>query len=207
MSKVTKQRNDRQSNVCTKNASSNNGDTQQQQEKMSHPPKKSAFIVGDIMIKKIDGYSLTSSVNYRYTVKVRPFVTAKTEDMYDHIKPTQRNFQPNVYISHVGTNNLPTDMTPEEISKKIITFSKNLKAENNEVVVSGIVPRGDSYIEEAEAVNKLLKDTCTEENMHFICLSNVNDKRHLNSNLHLNDHGISALVRNFKNFLNNFNSV
>ena len=98
-------------------------------------------------------------------------------------------------------------MTPEEISKKIITFSKNLKAENNEVVVSGIVPRGDSYIEEAEAVNKLLKDTCIEENMHFICLSNVNDKRHLNSNLHLNDHGISALVRNFKNFLNNFNSV
>ena len=80
MSKVTKQRNDRQSNVCTKHASSNNGDTQQQQEKMSHPPKKSAFIVGDIMIKKIDGYLLTSSVNYRYTVKVRPFVTAKTED-------------------------------------------------------------------------------------------------------------------------------
>ena len=44
--------------------------------------------------------------------------------------------------------------------------------------------------------------------MHFICHSNINVKQHLNrSNLHLNDHGISALVRNFKNFLSNFDSV
>ena len=99
-------------------------------------------------------------------------------------------------------------MTPEEISEKIITFSKHLKSEDNEVVVSGIVPRGDSYKEKAEAVNKVLKDTCAKENMHFICHSNINAKRHLNrSNLHLNDNGISALVRNFKNFLNNFESV
>ena len=102
------------------------------------------------MIKKTDGYLLTSSINHKYIVKVTPFVTAETADMYDHIKPTQRNFQPNVYISHVGTNDLPTDMTPEEISEKIITFSKHLKSEHNEVVVSGIVPRGDSYKEKRQ---------------------------------------------------------
>ena len=56
------------------------------------------------MIKKIDGYLLTNSINYKYTVKVRPFVIAKTDDMYDHMKPTQKNFQPKVYISHVGAN-------------------------------------------------------------------------------------------------------
>ena len=44
--------------------------------------------------------------------------------------------------------------------------------------------------------------------MHFICHSNINIKPHLNRrNLHLNDHGISALVKSFKNFLNNFDSV
>ena len=53
-------------------------------------------------------------------------------------------------------------------------FSKHFKSENNEVVVSGIVPRDDSYKEKAEAVSKLLKDICTEENMHFICRSNIN---------------------------------
>ena len=42
--------------------------------------------------------------------------------MYDHIKPSQRNFEPNVYISHVGTNDVPTDMTPEEISEKRLLF-------------------------------------------------------------------------------------
>ena len=73
------------------------------------------------------------------------------------MKPTQRNclhLKPNVYISHIGTNDLPTDMTPEDISEKIFTFSKHLKSVNSEVFVSGIVPRG-----EAEAVNKLLKET------------------------------------------------
>ena len=95
--------------------------------------------------KKIDGYLVTSSVHHKYIVKVIGFVNAKTDDIYDHIKLTQRNFQPNVYISHVGTNSLTTDMTPEEICEKIIAFSKHLKSESNEVVVSGIVPRGDFY--------------------------------------------------------------
>ena len=38
--------------------------------------------------------------------------------------------------------------------QKIITFSKHLKSENHEVVVSGIVPCGDSYKQNAEAVRK-----------------------------------------------------
>ena len=58
--------------------------------------KKSAFIIGDSMIKKIDGYLLTSSVNHKYIVKVRPFLSAKTVDMVDYIKPTQRDFNPDV---------------------------------------------------------------------------------------------------------------
>ena len=75
-SKGTRQGNDSQFNACTKN-SSNKGNTQQQQEKISRP-RKSAFILGDSMIKK--------------SKWLRPFVTAKTDDMYDHIKPTQGDF-------------------------------------------------------------------------------------------------------------------
>ena len=65
--------------------------------------KKSAFIIGDSMIKKTDGYLLMSSVNHSYIVKVLPFLSAKTVDMFDYIKPTQRDFNPDVYILHVGT--------------------------------------------------------------------------------------------------------
>ena len=93
-------------------------------------------------------------------------------------------------------------MTTEEISEKNIIFSKYLKSENNEVVVLGISPSGNSYKEKAEAVNKLLKDTCNKQNMHFICHSNINVKRHLNrNNLHLNEHGKSDLVKYFKKLL------
>ena len=35
---------------------------------------------------------------------------------------------------------------------KDITFFKNLKSENNEVIASGILPRGDFYKENVEAV-------------------------------------------------------
>ena len=91
-------------------------------KKMSRPRKKSAFLVGDSMIKKVDGYLLTSSINHKYIVKVRPFVTAKTDDMYDHMKPTQRNFQPNVYISYAGTNDLAKNMTAERYPKRLLLF-------------------------------------------------------------------------------------
>ena len=57
----------------------------------TNPPKSktSVFIVGDSMMKKVDGYVLTSSLKHQYLVKARPFSTAKTIDMYDYIKSTQ----------------------------------------------------------------------------------------------------------------------
>ena len=39
------------------------------------------------MIEKIDGYLLTSSINYKYLVKVRPFLAARIVDMFDYVKP------------------------------------------------------------------------------------------------------------------------
>ena len=59
------------------------------------------------MVKKIDGYLLTSSINHRYILKVRPFLSAKTIDMVDYIKPTQRDFNPDIYLLHVGTMTYP----------------------------------------------------------------------------------------------------
>ena len=81
--------------------------------------KTSVFIVGDSMIKKVDGYLLTSSLKHQYLVKTRPFSTAKTIDMYDYIKPTQRDFKQEIFILHVGTNDLPLNKSPKEISEDI----------------------------------------------------------------------------------------
>ena len=94
------------------------------------------------MVKKIDRYLLTSSINHKYIVKVRPFLLAKTTDMIDYVKPTQRDFNPDVYLLHVGTNNLTSNKSPEQISLDILNLA-NLKLDNNTVIVSSIVPRND----------------------------------------------------------------
>ena len=60
--------------------------------------KTSVFIVGDSMIKKDDGYLLTSSLQHQYLVKTRPFSTAKAIDIYDYIKPIQRETR-NLYFA------------------------------------------------------------------------------------------------------------
>ena len=117
----------------------------------------------------------------------------------------KKSFHPNFHISHVGTKDLPTDMTLEEISEKNISFSKHLKLENNEVICLGIAQRGDSCKVKAEALKKLL---CTKYNMHFIFRSNINVKWYLNrSNLRLNRHDMPTSVRNSKKRLRKFDSV
>ena len=67
------------------------------------------------MIKKVDGYLLKNSIKHKYLVKVRPFLVAKTVDMFDYVKAIQRDFDPDAYILHIGTNDLTTDKKTEEI--------------------------------------------------------------------------------------------
>ena len=82
--------------------------------------KTSVFIVGDRMIKKVDGYLLTSYLKHQYLVKTRPFSTAKIIDKYDYTNPIQRDFKPENLVLHVGTNDLFLNKSPKEISDRHI---------------------------------------------------------------------------------------
>ena len=54
-------------------------------------------------------------------------------------------------------------------------------------------------------MNKILEEICGKKGIPLIRNNNINSKRHLNkSKLQLNDTKVSALVRNFKTFLTNF---
>ena len=55
------------------------------------------------MIKDIDGYYLTGSLNRKYIVNVRHISSAKTSDMEYYITPRKRDFDPGIYILHDGT--------------------------------------------------------------------------------------------------------
>ena len=107
---------------------------------------KLAFILGDSMVKDVDGYLLTGS-NRKFIVKVRPFSSAKTIGMEDYTKPTKREFNPELYILHVGTNDLLLDDTSEVRSSHIIDTTKSLMREKIKIIISNNVPRGDKYKE------------------------------------------------------------
>ena len=91
------------------------------------PQNKVAFIVGDSMLKDVDGYLLTGSLDKKFIVKVRPFSSVKTEDMHEYLKSTKRDFGPNIFILHVGTNNLSTSYSPEMIADKIVQTAESIK--------------------------------------------------------------------------------
>ena len=78
------------------------------------------------MLKNVDSYLLTGSLNKKVILKVRPFSYSKTEDMHDYLEPTNRDFDPSIYILHVGTNNFSTNDSPGMIVDKIVeTAEKN----------------------------------------------------------------------------------
>ena len=99
------------------------------------------------MVKDVDGYLLTGSINRKFIVKVRPFSSAKTIDLEDYTKPTKREFNPELYILHAGTNDLSLDDTSEVRSSHIIDTAKSLMTEKIKIIISNNVPGGNKYKE------------------------------------------------------------
>ena len=136
-------------------------------------------------------------------MKTRTFSIAKTIDTYEYIKPTQRDFKPEIFVLHAGINKLPLNKSPKEISEDIVTLAESMKTENK-IIVSSIICRADSFREKIDEVNAHLEEIWAEKDKSIITHSNINPKRHLNkSRLHLNDASISVLKRNFEAFLTN----
>ena len=193
-------------NKASTNRNTSTKISNQRENSIAEKPKKLAFVIGDSMIKDVNGYLLTGSLNRKYIVKVRLCSSAKTSDKAYYITTTKRDFDPGIYILHVGTSDLTLDDTPEEITGHIVNIATSLKTDNNTVVISNIVPRGKNKKGKAEAVSKLLLDICEQKGIPLVDHSNVSTKRHLNkSRLHLNAHGKSVFVENLTNFLKNFN--
>ena len=165
--------------------------------------KKSVFILGDSMVKKVNGFYLTKDIKHKFLVKVRSFSSAKTRCVYDHAKPTIREVNPEHIILHVGTNDLNSEKTASQISNSIIDLANSLKNETNNIHVSLIVPQNDNLNNKVNEVNNRLINMCEQRNIKIINHSDTIDRsRHLNeSQLHLNRYGTVEFAKNFKNFL------
>ena len=110
--KLTKNNNNNNNNsINNENNKKSSYDNKVNSASSSPTPKETVFILRDSMVKKINGFLLTRKLNHKCLVNVRPFNSAKVRCMYDHVKPTVRDFDPDHIILHCGTNDLNSDTT------------------------------------------------------------------------------------------------
>ena len=165
---------------------------------------KNIYILGDSMVKHVEGWKLKKSIDKNQNVYVRSFSGAKVKCMKDYVKPCIREKNPDYVILHVGTNELNSELPPERIAKSIVDVAKNTQSDSRIVSISGIVPRSDNFNIKATEVNKELSKMCDQEKLLFLSHSNINPKIYLSKRkLHLNRNGYENLGKNFVNFIRN----
>ena len=208
-----------------KNASANGKNTSEANEKKKQKKKKednynettnrnnnnenknnknntNVYILGDSMIKKLNGYLLTKKIKHKHLVKVRSFSGTKISCMTDHVKTTLRDINPDHIILHAGTNDLRTENTASQIAKATIDLATSLKNDNITVILSGIVPRLDDLNNEVNEVNRRLVLACKERNISFFLHDeSIDPSKYLNeSKVHLNSNGIKIFAEKFSRF-------
>ena len=84
--------------------------------------KKSIFAIGDSMAKHLTRWEMPKILNANCRVFVKTFSGAKTTCMNYYVKPSLRS-SPDYFILHVGTNDLSSDKSSEEIARSIIDLA------------------------------------------------------------------------------------
>ena len=126
---------------------------------------------------------------------VKTFSGATTTCINDYVKPSVRS-SPDHFILHVGTNDLSSDKSSEEIARSITDLAILIKNENPNVSISNIIIRADDKkLEEKRCeVNSFLRKSCKGKNYYLIDYSRRIKRNHLNKGkLHLNQKGAKLL--------------
>ena len=169
-------------------------------ENLSSQQKKSdekrVFIVGDSIIKNVNGYDVSGKTE-QCRVYIRQSLGVKVRCMKDHINPVIRDNLDHI-IFHIGTNDVPSDKSAENIAKSIVELALSAKSASCDVSISNIVVRKDGHQNKCQEVNDHLKEICVEKNINLIDHSKNIKPQHLNkSRLHLTKKGTSILSKTF----------
>ena len=105
--------------------------------------EKSIFVIEDSMVKHLNGWEMSKKLNANCKVSVKTFSGAKTICMHDYIKPSVRS-SPDHFILYVGTNDLSSNKSPEEIARSIIDLATSMKNKKYDVSISNIIIRADN---------------------------------------------------------------
>ena len=100
-------------------------------------------------------------------VYVKDFSGSKVRCIRDHMKPSMRE-KPDHAIFHVGTNDLNSDRPSYLTAKSIVDLVITLKNNRQNVSISNIIIRNDSFNEKAMEVNGYLKQLCIILSNNFV---------------------------------------
>ena len=160
-----------------------------------HEDKKNAIILGDSIIKHVNGYDIARKLD-KCKVFVKSVSGAKVRCLKDHMKPSLCE-NPDNFVLHIGTNDLNSDTSPG-LAKSITDVGSSLKNDSHDVSISSIVVRNDKFKEKAAQVNENLERLCAKRNIYFLNHANNILLQHLNkSKLHLHRKGSSILASKF----------
>ena len=113
-------------------------------------PKKDVVIIGDSMIKYVNGRETT-------------------EDFIDYVRPTARK-NPKMMVIHSGTNDLTYKVNTMQKIRKVINAIKENDLNNEiEIVLSSVIHQDDQDLEdEINKLNEKLENLCKGKGMRFI---------------------------------------
>ena len=94
-------------------------------------------------------------------------------------KTPQRDFKPELFILHVGTNDLPLNKSPKKISEDIVTMVESMKTENNKIIASSIDCHAERFREKVGKVNAQLEEKYAEKGTAIISDGNIIPKKTL----------------------------
>ena len=132
---------------------------------------------------------------------MKSFNGANIKDMHSYAKPTIDR-KPNLILLHIGTNDLAQrrnedEKSADQIAQEIIELASEMRVNNTEVVIAGIVPRGDDLETKRKRVNLILAGLCSENDYAFIEHTNIDASKHVSqSQIHLNWAGANLFESN-----------
>ena len=111
------------------------------------------------------------------------------------------DFAPDILL-HCGTNGFKKDLTPQKIAMNILKLAEEVSDRSKrDVLVSGIINRGDDYHAKVQKVNEFLSEIRTRKNVKYIDNGNIGLDMLNRSKLHLNRFGTIQLVKNYRDIL------
>ena len=154
------------------------------------------------MVKGLNAFEMKKQLNNTQDkLYVRNFNGATTKAMHHHAVPVME-FNPDLVILHVGTNSLRGSDTDAKIADDIVTLAKELKTNNNEIIISSIIERRDELKDKAKRVNDFLVMRSAQFKIPLIRHDHINENHLKPKGLHLSTKGSELLSENFIGWIN-----